>query len=230
MAVIGNPEFREQMRHGAAGGYIAGRTGRFDDPLFAVPDESLDRVERVIAFSRMVLSVSALGVLLLDPREPMFSTGALYVVLVAYIFYSAWLLWLFTRRGMRARTASRPILLADVAWFTAIVGLSEGTSSPFFLFYLFAVCTAAIRWGIRTTLRVALLSGGTYLVGVLLVRRIVLGPDFSMHPRTSCGRSTSSCSAISSDSSASTSCRRNGDLSKWFPCSARWQVAVTPRW
>lgn len=155
--------------------------GLEDDPLYAVPDESLDRVERVIAVSRAVLSVCALGVLFLDPRRPMYSTSALYVVLVAYIVYSTALLWLFTNRGMRSRTSSRPILLADVGWFTLIVGLSEGSSSPFFLFYLFAVCTAAIRWGIRTTLRIAVLSGGLYLVGVLLVRRIVLGPDFSMH-------------------------------------------------
>jgi signal transduction histidine kinase len=156
-------------------------TPRSDDPLYAVPDESLDRVERVIAVSRAVLSICALGVQFLDPRRPMYSTTALYVVLVAYIAYSAGLLWLFTNRGMRSRTTSRPILLADIGWFTLIVGLSEGSSSPFFLFYLFAVCTAAIRWGIRTTLRIAVLSGGLYLLAVLVVRRIVLGPEFSMH-------------------------------------------------
>jgi signal transduction histidine kinase len=152
-----------------------------NDPLFAVPDESLDRVERVIAVSRVVLAVAGLGGMLIDPRQPMYSATALYVALAGYVIYSTWLLWLFSYRGMRSRTTSRPILLGDVGWFTIIVGLSEGASSPFFLFYLFAICTAAIRWGIRTTLRIALLSAGLYLVCVLVVRRVTLGPDFTMH-------------------------------------------------
>src|SRR6185503_11582774 len=109
------------------------RNGEPQDPLYAMPDESLDRVERVIAVSRVVLAISALPIMLLDPRRPMYSTTPLYVVLGAYIVYSVALLWLFTR-GMRARTSSRPILVADVTWFTLIVLLSQGGTSPFFLF------------------------------------------------------------------------------------------------
>src|SRR5690349_12736420 len=105
------------------------------ESLYAMPDESLDRVERVIAVSRLVLASSALPIMLLDPRRSTYSTTPLYVVLVAYILYSLALLWLLTR-GMRARTSSRPILVADVSWFTIIVLLSQGGTSPFFLFYL----------------------------------------------------------------------------------------------
>ncbi len=151
------------------------------DPLYAVPDESLDRVERVIAISRVVLSISALVIILLDPREPVYSSEAVYFVLSAYIAYSLHLLWLFSYRGLRSRATSKPILLADVTWFTVIVALSEGGTSPFFLFYLFAVCTAAIRWGIRTTVRVSLLSAALYLGSIILVRRLALGPDFFLH-------------------------------------------------
>ncbi len=150
------------------------------DPLYAAPDESLDRVERVIAICRVVLSISALAIVLLDPREPVYSTGALYFVLAAYIAYSVHLLWLFSYRGLRSRATAKPILLADIAWFTVIVTLSEGGTSPFFLFYLFAICSAAIRWGIRTTLRVALFSAVLYLTSIIMVRRLVLGPDFFM--------------------------------------------------
>ncbi|RMD81995.1 MAG: sensor histidine kinase [Candidatus Dadabacteria bacterium] len=150
------------------------------DPLYAAPDEALDRVERVIALCRVVLSISALAIVLLDPREPVYSSGALYFVLASYIGYSLYLLWLFSYRGVRSRAMAKPILVADIAWFTVIVDLSEGGASPFFLFYLFAVCTAAIRWGIRTTLRVALFSAALYLTSVVLIRRLVLGPDFFM--------------------------------------------------
>jgi signal transduction histidine kinase len=159
-----------------------------DDPLYGIPDESLDRIERVIALTRVVLSVCALAVTLLDPRIPsnlliqIGGASGLYLAIGLYIIFSATLLWLYTYRRLHSRNTSKPILVADVAWFTVIVALSEGSTSPFFLFYLFAVCTAAIRWGIRTTLRVALYSSFLYLVSILIIRRIHFGPDFPLHP------------------------------------------------
>jgi len=152
-----------------------------DDPLAGAPDDSLDRSERVIAISRLVLAVAAFGIMVMDPRPPVYSKSVLFGILGAYIAYAAILLWLFTNRGLHSRTTSKPMLVADVAWYTVIVGLSEGSTSPFFPFYLFAVCTAAIRWGMRTTLRVALWSAFLYLTSILVVRRVALGPDFTLH-------------------------------------------------
>jgi signal transduction histidine kinase len=157
------------------------RTLDTDDPLAGLPDDSLDRSERIIAIGRVVLSIAALGILLVDPREPMYSITMLYSVLGAYIVYSATLLWVFSNQSLQSRARSKPILVADIAWYTAIVILSEGGTSPFFLLYLFAVCSAAIRWGVRTTVRVAAWSGALYLVSILLVRRSLLGPDFKIH-------------------------------------------------
>jgi signal transduction histidine kinase len=151
-----------------------------EDPIMGAPDEASDRTERVIALSRLALAIFALCVVILDPRQPMYSTGALYFLLGAYILYSAAVLVFVGSGAARGRAASKPILVVDIAWYTAIVGLGEGGTSPFFLLYLFAVCTAAIRWGVRTTIRVSLWSAALYLVGILVVRRAVLGPDFSL--------------------------------------------------
>jgi signal transduction histidine kinase len=152
-----------------------------DDPLAGAPDESLDRSERVIAISRLLLAVAAFGIMIMDPRPPVYSKTFLFGILGAYIAYSSILLWLFTNQGLQSRTTSKPILVADIVWYTLIVGLSEGTTSPFFPFYLFAVCSAAIRWGVRTTIRVALWSAFLYLTSILVIRRLALGPDFSLH-------------------------------------------------
>jgi hypothetical protein len=152
-----------------------------DDPLRGLTDDSLDRSERVITVGRVVLSVAAFAIVVIDPREPMYSIPALYTVLAAYIAYSSVLLWLFTNRSFPTRGSSKPILVADIAWYTLIVILSEGGTSPFFLLYLFAVCSAAIRWGIRTTVRVAAWSGALYLLSILVIRRTLLGPDFKIH-------------------------------------------------
>ncbi len=151
------------------------------NPLVGVPDESLDRSERVIAISRLVLAVAAFAIIEIDPRQPTYTNPALYLVFAAYIAYSTVLLWLFSRGRLRSRTTSKPILAIDVAWFTVIVNLSEAGTSAFILFYLFAVCTAAIRWGIRTTMKVAVFSSALYLVSVIAVHRVVFGPDFTMH-------------------------------------------------
>jgi signal transduction histidine kinase len=151
------------------------------DPLAGVPDESLDRSERVIAISRLVLAIAAFAIIEIDPRQPSYTKPALYLVFVAYIAYSAVLFWLFSRSRLRSRTTSKPILATDIAWFTVIVNLSEAGTSAFILFYLFAVCTAAIRWGIRTTIKVAVFSSVLYLISVVAIRRVVLGPDFTMH-------------------------------------------------
>jgi signal transduction histidine kinase len=151
------------------------------DLLSGVRDESVERGERVIATSRVVLAVAAFGVILLDPRQPTSIGSALYPVLGAYIVYSSVLLWLYSRGRLDPVTTSKPILVADIVWFTIIVHLSEGGTSAFILFYLFAVCSAAIRWGIRTTMKVAVFSATLYLVSIILVRWITLGPDFTMH-------------------------------------------------
>ena len=146
-----------------------------------VTDESLERSERILAVSRLVLAVSALALILVDPREPLFGSRALYLVVAAYIVYSGTLLWLFPYQSLRDWSVSKPILLADVCWYTLIVALSEGGTSLFFLFYLFAICGAAIHWGVGTTVRIAALSAVLYLTGVMTVRWITLGPDFSLY-------------------------------------------------
>lgn len=151
------------------------------DLLSGVRDDSVERGERVIATSRVLLAVAALAVILLDPRQPTPIGSALYPVLGAYIAYSFVLLWLYSRGRLDPATTSKPILVADIAWFTVIVHLSEGGTSAFILFYLFAVCTAAIRWGIRTTMKVAVFSAALYLLSMIAVRWITLGPDFTIH-------------------------------------------------
>ena len=66
-------------------------------------------------------------------------------------------------------------------WSSVIVAVGEGGTSPFFLFYFFALCSAAIGFGLKTTLRVAVSSAVLYIAAVLLVRRFAMGPDFYLH-------------------------------------------------
>ncbi len=149
--------------------------------LSPLADDSLQRSERTIAAGRVMLAVAAIVITLLNPREPILSTTALYIVLGSYIAYSLWLLWLFTYRADPSEKFAKPILAADIVWSTVIIGVGEGGASPFFLFYFFALCSAAIGFGLKTTMRVAASSAVSYIIGVLIVRRYALGPEFYLH-------------------------------------------------
>ncbi len=143
--------------------------------------DSSERSERVLAVSRFILAISALAIIVLDPRQPLFGSRPLYVIVASYVFYSAILLYLFSRQQLRPRAISERVLFVDVGWYTLIIALSEGGTSLFYLFYLFAICNAAIHWGARMTMRIALLCAVMYLGGILAVRRAALGPDIELH-------------------------------------------------
>lgn len=163
-------------------GFFTAVTGpSHPEPAPGVQDDSVERAERVIATSRVLLAVAAFAVILLDPRQPSAFETFLHPVLGAYIAYSAILLWLFSRGRLDPATTSKPVLVADIAWFTLIVHLSAGGTSAFILFYLFAVCAAAIRWGIRTTMRVAVFSAVLYLTTTVMLLWLTEGPGFTIH-------------------------------------------------
>ncbi|MFP6626636.1 MAG: histidine kinase [Deltaproteobacteria bacterium] len=144
-------------------------------------EDSRTRSERILAVSRFILAVSALAIALADPGKPLVGPRPLYLLVTLYSIYSGLLLWLFSRQRQNLSAFSKPILFADIAFFSVIVGLSEGGINLFYLFYIFAICSAAIQWGLRMTIKVAVLSALMYLASVLTIRRIALGPDFLLH-------------------------------------------------
>jgi hypothetical protein len=85
----------------------AARPGGDAESAYACPTSRSDRVERVIAVSRVVRAISALPIMLWI-AAPDVQHDALYVVLGAYIVYSVALLWLFTGACGRARAPADP--------------------------------------------------------------------------------------------------------------------------
>jgi signal transduction histidine kinase len=151
--------------------------GSVSGPQAAERYDSTERSERALAVSRFILALSALAIIVLDPRQPLFGSRPLYVIVASYALYSAILLYLFSRQQLRLQAISERVLFADVGWYTLIIALSEGGTSLFYLFYLFTICNAAIHWGARMTMRIAFLCAVLYLGSILAVRRVTLGPD-----------------------------------------------------
>jgi signal transduction histidine kinase len=116
---------------------------------------------------RLLLALSALLVVYIDPSEPDRFVVATYTALVVYSIYSAALVLLSLRPGA-AFHISRASHWIDVGWYLLLVALSNGTSSIFFVCFFFAILVASFRWGAAEGVRVTLASALFFtLVGYL---------------------------------------------------------------
>jgi signal transduction histidine kinase len=106
--------------------------------------------ERVLAFVRVVLALCSLLLLYLKPAEAFPYTWALALVLL-YLAHCLGLLVLFRLRKDVSRRLRLFIHAVDILW-PAVIGLfGTGTSGPFFLYFIFSLLAAALRWGMRET-------------------------------------------------------------------------------
>lgn len=128
------------------------------------PPVSVD--ERMICLMRLLLAVSALVIVYLDPAEPDRLVHVTYTALVLYTLYSAALYALTVRRDTRQRLGWVPWL--DVLCYLVLVSLSSGTNSIFFFFFFFSILEASFRRGLKSGLRVTFVSAALFmLVGYL---------------------------------------------------------------
>ena len=122
--------------------------------------ESMDA--KMVCWMRLVLAVSALAIIYVDPAEPDRHVALTYAALVLYSAYSGALCLFAARRG--GLSGSRAVHWIDVAWYLLLVALSSGTSSIFFLCFFFPVIVASFRWGFAEGLAVAVAASVLFCV------------------------------------------------------------------
>src|SRR5262249_8066876 len=137
-------------------------------------------MERSIARCRVFLSVVAILALYVDPMESPLTrwlplTGGAFTVnrywgtvLVAHLTYSLTLVFLQTRLNASSLRLATSAMWGDVLFAAAIALVTEGTTSPFSSFFVFAVLTAGLRSGLRAALVVTALSVGLYVILVVV--------------------------------------------------------------
>jgi signal transduction histidine kinase len=105
----------------------------------------------------------------LDRSQPARSPAETYGFLSAYLAFAV-LMAVATWRNwwLDARLAA-PAHFVDMAVFTLIVFSTNGYTSPFFLFFMLPLLSAAIRWGWRETLATAIALVVLYLTAGSLV-------------------------------------------------------------
>ena len=110
----------------------------------------------MVARMRLVLSVSALLVVFVDPASLRGVGGSTWLLFCGYVLHS---LVVYVYSELEAPLSqSRVIHWLDICWYALIVLLTDGVHSPFFLFFFFAILTSSFRWGFEEGARVTLAS------------------------------------------------------------------------
>ena len=131
------------------------------------------RVERVVAFARLLVSAVALLAIWLDPTEPVRYASFTYALVSVYAVASIGVvLWLRARTTV-PRGEALVAHAADILFATALTLFTDGPNSPFFAFFVYALLAAAYRWGSFETLFT------TVAVAVLMLIEAIVVNGFS---------------------------------------------------
>jgi signal transduction histidine kinase len=122
----------------------------------------------VVALGRLMLASLFLVAIWVDVTQPAQAPERTFALLGAYVAFAAmiaaatWNNW-----WLDARLAG-PAHAIDIVLSTVLVMLTEGYTSPFFIFLIFLLLAASIRWGWRETALTAILVTVLYLFAGLV--------------------------------------------------------------
>ena len=138
-------------------------------------------VERTLACARFVLAFMSLLALYLDSNEHFNNQNVVYGLGFLYFAHAFSLLVLLSLRTQVPNSAAWAIHSVDLLWPSVMSLYTNGLSSPFLLFFIFALLGAAYRWGmyqVLFTITAAVATEAILLRHGSLARS--LGADFNI--------------------------------------------------
>ena len=106
----------------------------------------------IIAIGRALLAVFGLLAIWLDPSQPARFQLLTYGLMSGYVVYAILVLILVLIRPMPSEGLAWVTHLGDLGAFSVVMYLTEGPTSPFFVFFTFALLAATLRWSWRGAL------------------------------------------------------------------------------
>ena len=134
---------------------------------------------RIIALGRLLLAVLFLLAILIDITQPAKAPSVIYVAIGAYVIFAAGLVAITWNDWWLDAKLAGPAHAVDMLVFMLLVFGTEGYTSPFFIFFVFLLLAAAIRWGWRETALTAILVTILYLLTGLFA--VTSGADFEVY-------------------------------------------------
>jgi signal transduction histidine kinase len=136
--------------------------------------QNFQRLDVNIARGRIVLSLLATLSLYVDPNTAgglFHLSGHALTILLCHLAYSVSMYVALLRRPQGARLLMASTAL-DLFFATAVAFVTEGPTSPAYVFFVFAIIAVGIRPGLLTTIGVTCCSVALYLLVILLSERI----------------------------------------------------------
>jgi signal transduction histidine kinase len=137
------------------------------------------RPERLIAAGRVVLAVSSLFAVWLDPDEPIRYATVAYGVLLAYVVYAVAVATLLWRVEAVPRLWPLVTHAADLACFSLFIFFTDPTS-PFTVYFVFALLAATLRWQVRGTMWTATIVISVFFGFGIYFGIILDDPEFDL--------------------------------------------------
>ena len=106
---------------------------------------------RIIALGRLFLAALFLLAIIVDVSQPTRNPAAAYAALGGYAVVAALLVALTWNDWWLDAKLAGPAHALDIIMFVVLVFVTEGRTSPFLVFVVFLLLSAAIRWGWRET-------------------------------------------------------------------------------
>ncbi|HKC03982.1 MAG TPA: histidine kinase [Sphingomicrobium sp.] len=119
--------------------------------------------------------MSFLGAIAVDISQPAQAPTQTFTLLIAYVVFAAGIAAATWNNWWLDAKLAGPAHAVDIGLFTVLVLLTEGYTSPFFVFFVFVLLAAAIRWGWRETTLTAILLAILYLVAGLVAAKSSVG-------------------------------------------------------
>jgi signal transduction histidine kinase len=136
------------------------------------------RAERLIAVGRLALALASLAAIYFDPLEPSRFPAFTYGLLVVYAVYAlAVAIW-----SVAAHVTTQRWLLVshliDLTFFGTINYTTFGPTSPFFIYFVFGIICAMLRFGRRGTM---LTAAGALIVFITSTAARVPPAEFELN-------------------------------------------------
>jgi signal transduction histidine kinase len=136
------------------------------------------RADRVISVSRFLLALFGLAALRLDPDLIPVRLGPPIAVLTVYALYALVLLIVPIAEYFDSQRLRLVLLVVDFVVFSAVIAVTHGAASPFFVFFVFSLFCATLRFGMRGTIVTAISAAVIYLVIAISLETVRSDPGF----------------------------------------------------
>jgi signal transduction histidine kinase len=139
------------------------------------------RAELVVCTGRLLLASIGLVAVWLDPSQPQRHVDNTYGLLALYVIYAAAAVFMAWRARSLPAYWGIATHIADLTVTSMLMYLTEGPTSPFFVFFTFALLAGTLRWQWRGSLWTAVAALFVLLLLGTLAGKTLAGEEFELN-------------------------------------------------